>query len=210
MQRMRQQKLSCILASVKVSLFLSCSLFFFLLCFHVSLTSLYAFECWAVGVGPTHVQWLPINPNTQCEIIKCVFTCRAWLGRRDTNTDRTATHCKYLSPSAGRARINNKQVAAKFFTETVAHVSVKCLVRRWLNIHMHTACYSSAFTEHCRNTHTQSRVRLLAEPCCLWSVCNGRICPSSFHCLLCSMSCFLLSATVWVWLQRLAPVCQSH
>lgn len=156
MQRMRQQKLSCILASVKVSLFLSCSLFFFLLCFHVSLTSLYAFECWAVGVGPTHVQWLPINPNTQCEIIKCVFTCCAWLGRRDTNTDRTATHCKYLSPSAGRARINNKQVAAKFFTETVAHVSVKCLVRRWLNIHMHTACYSSTFTEHCRNTHTHT------------------------------------------------------
>lgn len=55
MQRMRQQKLSCILASVKVSLLSQAVVALFL----YSPSLLYyckALECQEVGVGPAHVQ----------------------------------------------------------------------------------------------------------------------------------------------------------
>lgn len=111
MQRMRQQKLSCILASVKVSLLSQAVGALFLFPPSVS-HYCKALECWEVEVGPAHVQWHLIKPNTRCKIIKCVFTCCAWLGRRDTNSKRTATHFKYLSPSTSKVHINESRAAA--------------------------------------------------------------------------------------------------
>lgn len=111
MQRMRQQKLSCILASVKVSLLSQAVVALFL--FPPSLSNYCkALECWEVGVGPAHVQWHLIKPNTQCKIIKCVFTCCAWLGRRDKNSEHTATHFKYLSLSTSKIHINESRAVA--------------------------------------------------------------------------------------------------
>lgn len=155
MQRMHQQKLSCILASVKVSLFLK---LFFVFVFTSLSYHCNALECRAVGVGPTHVQWLLINPNTQRKIIKCVFTCCAWLGRRDTNTERTATHCKYLSPSTGSApKIKSK----------LRHFHINggmCITKMYQSGCRWQTCvyYSSKLMEYCRNTH---RVTPPPPPC---------------------------------------------
>ena len=125
MQRMLQQKLSCILASVKVSLSPAFAVPFpntFSLSLSHSRSLLHSLSgsrplslalhqlcgtlCWVVAVGVTHVQWLLINPNTRWEIIKCVFTCCAWLSRRNTTTERTAAHTKYVLPSVGKTCIN--------------------------------------------------------------------------------------------------------
>lgn len=134
------------------------------------------FKYQMVVVWPTSVQWFPTNLNTQCKIIKCVFTCCAWLGRSETNTDHTPTHCKYLSSSAGSACINDEWVLVSSHKKDFIHIT-KLAVSQWVNIHM--LCCANLFMEYYGYTLRALHRTLLPV-----------ISPSSFHCLFCSRPCF--------------------